>query len=58
MERKMIITSTNDPEFPYNAQVWSYVNGKWWYGGLGKYCKTLEEALKYASDRNLLVEFN
>jgi hypothetical protein len=31
--------------------------GKWWYAGKGKYCKTLEDVLKYASELNLSVEF-
>jgi len=59
-----IIVNTNpfgfgeDNEYHYNAQVWTYTMGKWWYAGKGKYCKTLEDVLKYASELNLSVEFN
>lgn len=58
VERKIVITKSDNADFPYNAQVWNFINGKWWYGGSGRFCKTIEEALKYASDHNLTVEFN
>ena len=57
MNRKIVVEMSNNEEYPYNAQVWSFINGKWWYGGYGKYCHTIEEVLKYADERNLSVEF-
>ena len=58
MERKIVITFDEESEFPYNAQVWSFINGKWWYTGYGVFCRTLQEALEHANKRNLPVEFN
>ena len=44
-------------EYHFNAQVWVFLNGRWWYGGTGKYCKTIEDVLLYATEMNLEVEF-
>ena len=59
MERKIVVTFDKDNnEYPYNAQVWSFIRGKWYYSGFGKFCSSIEEALKYANERDLPVEFS
>ena len=62
MNKKLIVNSTSydfgeNEEYHYNAQVWTFHNGKWWYSGHGKYCKTLEEVVQYAKYTGLLIEF-
>ena len=44
-------------EYHYNAQIWTFHKETWWYSGEGRYCKTIEEVVQYAKDKNLLVEF-
>ena len=44
-------------EYHYNAQIWSYSHGTWWYAGMGKYFKSIEEVIAYAKEKNLYVEF-
>ena len=62
MRKKIIVNSTpcdfgEHEEYHYNAQVWVFRLGKWWYGGSGKFCKTLEEVVEYAKSMSLLIEF-
>lgn len=62
MERKIIVDINpygfgENQEYHFNAQVWVFLNGRWWYGGTGKYCKTIEDVLLYATEMNLEIEF-
>lgn len=62
MKRKLVVNINpfgfgEKEEYHYNAQVWVYNMGKWWYDGIGKYCKDLEDVLKYGSEMNLEIEF-
>ena len=62
MNKKLVVNSIpcdfgENEEYHYNAQVWVFYSGKWWYGGYGKYCKTLEEVVEYTKSTNLLIEF-
>ena len=58
MKRKIVVSCADFGEdYHYNAQIWCFVHDKWWYGGAGRYCKTIEEVLKYAQNLNLSVEF-
>lgn len=47
----------DENQYHYNAQLWKYSNGKWWYTGNGRYLKTIEEVLLYAHNQNVLIEF-
>ena len=47
----------DDDQYHYNAQVWRYAKGKWWYTGSGRYLRTIEEVLLYARNQNVLIEF-
>lgn len=44
-------------QYHYNAQIWRYGFGKWWYAGEGRYLKTIEEVLLYARNQNIMIEF-
>lgn len=44
-------------QYHYNAQLWRYGRGTWWYTGSGRYLKTIEEVLLYARNQNVLIEF-
>lgn len=47
----------DDDQYHYNAQIWRFVRGKWWYTGSGRYLKTIEEVLLYARNQNIMIEF-
>lgn len=62
MEKKIVVNSIpldfgDNDEYRYDAQVWHYSSGSWWYAGYGKYCETIEEVIDYAKNKNLLVDF-
>ena len=50
-----------DYAVPYGTPIKASNSGKvifsGWYGGYGKYCKTLQEVVEYAKSMNLLIEF-
>ncbi len=62
MDRKLIVEMNpfgfgESNQYHYNAQIWQFICGKWWYGGYSKYCETLEDVFQYAEEQNLLIEF-
>ena len=62
MDNKLVVEMNpfgfgESDRYHYNAQIWQFICGKWWYAGCGKYCETLEEVLQYAEEQKLLIEF-
>lgn len=62
MDKKLIVEMNpfgfgENNQYHYNAQIWQFMCGKWWYAGYGKYCETVEDVLQYAQEHNLLIEF-
>lgn len=62
MNKKIVVNATpsgfgEHEEYHYNAQIWVLRLGRWWYGGSGRYCKTLEEVVQYGKSTGLLIEF-
>lgn len=62
MERKLVVDVNpfgfgEKNQYHYNAQIWTFICGKWWYAGFGKYCETIEDVLQYAKEQDLLIEF-
>lgn len=47
----------DNDQYHYNAQLWRFSRGKWWYTGSGRYLRTIEEVLLYARNQNVLIEF-
>lgn len=45
-------------QYHYNAQLWRYNQGKWWYTGSGRYLRTIEDVLLYAKSQNIMIEFS
>lgn len=43
------------PDYPYNVQIWQnlFETKIWFYAGKGRFCKTLEEAMKYAEENHV-----
>ena len=45
----VIISKTNNKNFPINVQVYARIGDKYYYCGIGKFCKTRKEAYEFAS---------
>ena len=53
MKHIVIINKMDFPtdDYIYDAAMWHSLDGKtWWHCGFGRYCKTLEEALRYKEE--------
>ena len=47
--RAVIIKQTYPKETPYNVQLWNRCSdGRWFYGGGGRFCDNLADAVQYA----------
>lgn len=55
---RIIQTECSDARFvyKYNVQVWKYADNKWWYAGIGRYCRTLDDAFAYIKEQEANTE--
>ena len=52
-KKATIIQNEDGNPYPYNVQVLVCVNEHWFYGGWGRFCKTLDEAKAWIKQNGL-----